>query len=241
MADLKKAHQLHNEGIGHYRAGDYADALETLEQAQALFAEAGHSKKQGEVLNDRGVVLTQMNEGQKALELLQEALAIRREIGDRSGEGITLGNLGALFEQQGETDKALDAYGQAQAIFAELGEKGNEKSIAHQMSKLKLKKGKVLGAVTSFEHELDAEETPTGAQKVAKGLFRFWDQLFGVGAPPMAGDDDDWDQDDDDEWDDDDDWDQDDDDDWGEAASPIPGATGRAGADDNENESAEEE
>jgi tetratricopeptide (TPR) repeat protein len=193
MANLEEAKQVYERGIDAYRAGDYDAALETLTQARALYVEAGDRNGESEVLNDLGVVCIQLDEWDDAGQFLGEALAIRQELQNRSGQGITLGNLGMLYDRQGEEEKAAEAYEQAIAIFRELGERGNEKAVLKQLSRLKLKKRRVLEALGDYREGLEGEETPTGAQQLARRLFRLMGRLTGTGpareSDEEAGDD----------------------------------------------------
>lgn len=174
-----EAKRLYEDGIDAYRAGDYEEALEALSKARGLYAEAGDRKAEGEVLNDMGVVCIQLEEWDDAQQFLDESLAIRVDLEDRSGQGITLGNIGMMYARQEDEEKAAEAYEQAIEIFRELGEKGNEKAVSRQLGKLKIKKGKFLDALGDYQEELEGEEAPSGAQKMARKLFSMLGRLSG--------------------------------------------------------------
>lgn len=188
MTQTEEAKRLYDQGIDDYRAGEYEDALDALMRARNLYAQAGNRKGEAEALNDAGAVCIQIEEWGQAKGYFDEALAIREDLDDLSGQGITLGNMGMMYEHQKESELAIEAYERAIALFQETGEQGNKKAIVNQMSKLKLKKGKVLDAVT--EYELPDEEEAKGAQKVARKLFSLMGRFMGGGAGEEDDDED---------------------------------------------------
>jgi tetratricopeptide (TPR) repeat protein len=190
MADLDEAKRQYEKGLDGYRIGEYDEALEALNRARDLFAEAGDRKAEADALNDIGVVCVQLEDWEQAKGALQEALTIRMAMQDRSGEGMTLGNLGMMHARQGENEEAAESYAKAIAIFQELGERGNEKAVARQLGKLKMKRGRFLDALGDYQAELAGEESPGGPQKVARNLFRMLGRLTGGGEPAEAEDED---------------------------------------------------
>ncbi|NIV35583.1 MAG: tetratricopeptide repeat protein, partial [Anaerolineae bacterium] len=99
-------------------------------------------------------------------------------------KGKVLGNLGMMYARQGDKEGAAEAYEQALAIFRDLGETGFEKDIARQLSKVQLKKGGFLDALGSYREGLEDGEEASGAQKMARKLFRLFGRLSG----PVPGD-----------------------------------------------------
>jgi len=187
MEPLEKAQELYDRGLDDYRAGEYDTALEALQEAHQLYAEAGDKEGESETLNDLGVVCIQMERWDQAQQALEEALSLRQEIGHRSGQGITLGNLGMMYERRGDKDKAIETYEQAAAIFEELGEKGNEKAITRQLAKLKVRGGRFLGAMTDYERGIDEGQT-TVKDKAFRRLVGVLDRVLGIG-PASLGED----------------------------------------------------
>jgi tetratricopeptide (TPR) repeat protein len=187
MADFDEARRLYDKGLDTYRIGEYQEALEALNRARDLYAEAGDRKEEADVLNDIGVVRVQLEEWDQAQEALEEALTIRMTLQDRSGEGMALGNVGMMYARQGEREKAAEAYEKAIAIFQELGERGNEKAVARQLSKLKLKSGRFMDALGDYHADVRAEESPGAPQKLARQLFRMLGRMTGGGLPEDEG------------------------------------------------------
>ncbi len=188
MTSLEKANRLHEQGKDEFRAGEYDEALESFTRARHLFAEAGDRTGEIEALGSMGVVYIELEEWDKAGQSLDEALAICVEIQDRSNQGKVLGNLGMLYARQGDEEKAAEAYKESITIFRELGDRGNEKAVARQLSKLKIRKGRFLDALADYQEELEGEEAPGSAQKMARKLFRIFGRLTGGG--PVEEDED---------------------------------------------------
>ena len=182
MADTEEAKRLYDKGIDAYRIGEYEEAVETLIRARDIYSQAGDRAKEGEVLNDIGVVYVQMEEWDEANSHLQEALTIRELLGDRSAQGITLGNLGMMYDRMGEDEQAVETYEEAIVICQDLGERGNEKAIARQLSKLQVQRGRFLDAMGRYREGLEEGEEATGAQRLARKMFRVMGRLTGSGA-----------------------------------------------------------
>jgi tetratricopeptide (TPR) repeat protein len=190
MAQTDEAQRRFDEGIDAYRAGEYEEALETLAQARDLFAEEGDRGAEAEALGSLGAIYIELEDWLNAQQALDEALAICEATEDRSNQGKVLGNLGMMYARQDDEEKAVEAYEQAIAIFQELGERGNEKAVARQMGKLKLKKGKFLDALGDYQEGLDDGVDASGAQKLARKLFRLLGRTSGGGPSPDEYEDD---------------------------------------------------
>jgi tetratricopeptide (TPR) repeat protein len=189
MAQIDEARRLFDDGIDAYRAGEYEEALEALAQARTLFAGEGDLSGEAEALGSLGAIYTELEDWDSAQHAYDEALAICEATGDRSNQGKVLGNLGMMFARQGNEEEAAEAYEGAIAIFQELGEKGNEKAVVRQMGKLKLKKGRFLDALGDYQEGLDDEDA-SGAQKMARKLFRLLGRTSG-GGPDLEEEDED--------------------------------------------------
>jgi tetratricopeptide (TPR) repeat protein len=184
MAENEEGKRRFDDGIDAYRAGEYEEALEALVQAQELFAAEGNLDGQAESLGSQGVVYIELEEWDRAKAALDEALAICVSTENRSNQGKVLGNLGMMYARQGDEENAAQAYEEAIAIFQELGERGNEKAVIRQMGKLKLKKGKFLDALGDYQEGLEEGEDASGAQKMARKLFRLLGRTSGGGSLP---------------------------------------------------------
>jgi tetratricopeptide (TPR) repeat protein len=179
MEQRDQARDAHEAGLDAYRAGEYEEALEAFALARNLFAQAGDRTGQIEALGSQGAISIELEEWEQAKQYLDQALALSEEQGDQSNQGKILGNLGMMYARQGQEEAAAEAYQEAIAIFQETGERGYEKDVARQLSKLKLKKGKVLEALEDSQLGLEGEAEASGAQKMARKLFRLFGRVAG--------------------------------------------------------------
>jgi tetratricopeptide (TPR) repeat protein len=187
MAQEIKASRMQEQGVDAYRAGEYEEALEVFEQARNLSAETGDREAEIEALGSMGVVCVELERWDDAQRFLDEALGICEETEDQVNQGKVLGNLGMMYARQGDEENAAEAYERAIAIFQELGERGYEKEISRQLSKLSLKKGRLLDAIGSYWDGLEDEEDASGTRKMARKLFRLFGRLA-VGSAEMEDD-----------------------------------------------------
>ena len=179
MTEEQTASELLEQGIDAYRAGEYEEALEVFEQAQNLAAGEGDREGEVEALGSMGVVNVELENWDEARRFLDRALEICEETEDQINKGKVLGNLGMMYARQGDKESAAEAYEQAITIFRDLGETGFEKDIARQLSKVQLKKGGFLDALGSYREGLEDGEEASGAQKMARKLFRLFGRLSG--------------------------------------------------------------
>ena len=180
MTSVAETSELNEQGVDAFRAGEYEQALEAFQQARDLFAMAGDPKGESEALGDMGIVCIELERWDDARRFLAAALDICDETGNQIYKGKTLCHLGMMYARQGDNDRAEKAYEESIAIFHGLGEDGFEKDVARQLSKLRRKPGRILGALDGFRRGLPEEEGTGSAQRMAHKLFR----LFGRRAGP---------------------------------------------------------
>lgn len=122
--------QLYQTGVQQYRQGQLRQALATLqkvlERSQAPNADATWQQKQGEVLNQIGLVYEALGEYPRAIEAYEKVLSMQRTLGDRQGEGAALSNLGTVYARLGQYPKALEFYRQGLARLQEVGDRESE-------------------------------------------------------------------------------------------------------------------
>jgi CHAT domain-containing protein/Tfp pilus assembly protein PilF len=78
------------------------------------------------VLNNIGMVYSDLGEKKKALEFYEQALPIWRAFVDRTGEATTISNIGVMYSDLGEKKKALDYYEQALPIWRAIVDRRGE-------------------------------------------------------------------------------------------------------------------
>jgi tetratricopeptide (TPR) repeat protein len=187
MTGTDEARHYLEEGHDAFRVGEYEEAIEKLAQARSLFVEAGDRTGEAEALGSLGAVLIQLEEWDRAQEAFDEATVICVETGDRSNQAKILGNLGMLYARTGKVEMAVEVYEESVSIFRDLGERGNEQAVSRQLNKLKVKRGKFLEAMGDYHEELEGTTELTGAQKIARALFRLLGRVGGGPVLPAGG------------------------------------------------------
>ncbi len=151
------AYGLRSAGVCHWILGDYAAALQELEQARAIFQELGDRSGASDALNWMGNSYWRLNDYQNSLKFHIQNLHLREELGDGVGQAGSLNNIGLNYYDMGQYDVALEYHlrslrlyesnnnqgGLAKAInnlaniYEKLGD--DEKALEYNLRSLKLK------------------------------------------------------------------------------------------------------
>ena len=102
----------------YFRRGDAVAARPSLEEALALFIQAGDPADLGRVLNRLGGVIWEQGDLARARQAVEQSLAASEQSDNLLGQAEALGNLSNLAESQGQFDAAL-SYGQRAADLLE--------------------------------------------------------------------------------------------------------------------------
>ncbi|MFB2877664.1 CHAT domain-containing protein, partial [Floridanema aerugineum] len=121
-----EADRLFQQGIQQFQTSKFREALQSWQQALAIYREIGDRNGEGQSLGNLGLAYYSLGDYRKAIEYQQQSLAIAREIGDRNGEGQSLGNLGLAYYSLGDYRKAIEYYQQSLAIAREIGDRESE-------------------------------------------------------------------------------------------------------------------
>ena len=121
-----EADKLLEQGIQQAQRSQYKDAIQSWEQALAIYQKLKDRNGEGISLGNLGNAYYSLGQYLKAIEFFQQSLAIKREIGDRNGEDNSLIGLGVAYNSLGEYPKAIKFYQQSLAIFREIGNRNGE-------------------------------------------------------------------------------------------------------------------
>jgi len=183
------AQKLHQEGIALFKKGNYETALEKLNQALQAAGDDAHQK--GEILNDMGVIHTQLKDFEAAHQTLDKALETFTNLADKKGQAQALGNRAALLQAQGQLDEAVETYKSSATMLEELGENDMAMYVWQAISRLRMKQGQYIAAIGAYEEGV--ENMPPGSfkQKVLQQILKAPGSLLGgVGQPKNKKDDD---------------------------------------------------
>ncbi|RCR69035.1 tetratricopeptide repeat protein [Larkinella punicea] len=101
------ARALNNLGLIRLSIGDYAKALECLEQALVIMRQIGDIKGEHKILADISHIYIAWGEYNKVFLYLKKTLEVYRLEGYKKGEGVALESIGRIFYQQGNYVQAL--------------------------------------------------------------------------------------------------------------------------------------
>ena len=115
-----------NLGVTYRNLGDYAKAIEYLQQTLNIVREIKDRQGEGNALGGLGNAYSSLGDYAKAIEYLQQQLAIAKEIHNRQEEGNALGSLGVASFSQGNYPKAIEYYQQWLNISREIKDRQGE-------------------------------------------------------------------------------------------------------------------
>ncbi len=114
--------------IGNYTVdeGDFASAIDHLEQALALHRRAGNRVNEGGTLANLGFAAMTLGDYASAQQLLMQALSLSAAIGQRKNEGIIRINLALILVNLGQPAAAQGHAEQALALLRATGDRWGE-------------------------------------------------------------------------------------------------------------------
>ena len=121
-----EADRLNVQGIRQCQTGQCETALQSFQQALAIYRQIKDRQSEGASLGNLGLAYLNLGRYEKAIDYERQSLAIAREIKDRQSEGKALGNLGLAYLNLGQYDKAIDYQRQLLAIAREIKDRQSE-------------------------------------------------------------------------------------------------------------------
>jgi CHAT domain-containing protein/tetratricopeptide (TPR) repeat protein len=123
---LAEADRLLELGISQLQSGKIEAAVQSWQQALALYQVVKDRLGEGRALGNLGIAYRILGNFDRAIAAQQKYLAIARELKDRSSEGMALGNLGNIYYFLGQFNKAIDYEQQWLAIARETKDRQSE-------------------------------------------------------------------------------------------------------------------
>ena len=115
-----EADRLLEQGIEQANVSQFREALQSWEQALAIYREIGDRQGEGSALGSLGIAYSSLGQYERAIDFFEQRLAIAREIGNREWEGISLDSLGNAYFSLGQYERAIDFFEQYLAISREI-------------------------------------------------------------------------------------------------------------------------
>ena len=178
---MPTANELKNQGLEHYRAGRFEDAIAAFLQAQQAFLAESNVQQAAESANDRGVAARQAARFDEAEAAFADARRLFAESGDQTAQGQVVGNLGALAESRDQNDQAASFYREAIALFEAAGAADLEAETWRALSRLRMKQGQWFAALGAYDAGLTGVKHLTLTQQMLRRLLKTSRRLLGGG------------------------------------------------------------
>jgi tetratricopeptide (TPR) repeat protein len=130
-------------GDGCRFRGDFKEAMEYLQQEEALCRELDDKAGLSRNLGNQAIILDRWGQLDKAMEYHKQEEALCRELDDKAGLSRSLSGQAGILNESGQRDKAMEYHKQEEALCRELGDKasmfrslGSQVSILHSMGQL---------------------------------------------------------------------------------------------------------
>ena len=121
-----EADRLREQGNKQLDTSQFQAALQSFQQALAIYKEIGDKEGEADSLNNLGRAYNNLGQYRQAIEFSQQSLVIAREIGSRQVEAKSLRNLGSAYYFLGQYQKAIEFFQQSLAISREIGDRQQE-------------------------------------------------------------------------------------------------------------------
>jgi len=153
------AYALKNIGMGYYFQGEYPEAIDSWQQALAIFESENHLLGVANMLNNLGAIYNNVGDDARALDLYMRSLTVSEEIDDSLRILTAMINIGLIYLKKPVTyDRALEYYLMALPISESLGDKDALGTTTVNLGELYFKKGDYDMALSYFERSLQAFE-----------------------------------------------------------------------------------
>jgi len=170
---------LENQAITAYREGRLEEAIDGFAAARQASLAKGNQGKEAEMASNLSVALLQAEQPQEALEVIKDTPTVFLNLGDMGRAALAYGNLGSALEACGDHDLAEVAYRHAIDLFANLGDTERHNYTLQALSRLQLRRGKPLEAVTTMQIGLDDQPNPNLRNRLLRRLLRLPFRLLG--------------------------------------------------------------
>ncbi len=180
--DPNSAEYLSREALNAYQLEAYDDAVRGFQAAKREFLDRGDEINAAEAANNLSVVLLKMDRPYEALDAVKGTPEIFRRANINQREAMALGNLAAVLEATGEVKQAEEHYIQALTCLEECDDQETRSYILQALSRLQLRGGKPLDALTSMQGALDSQPRRNWRDRILRKLFDLPAQLLGRGS-----------------------------------------------------------
>ena len=171
--------ELEKLALDSYRSGHLEESIERFTLARQQYLYDQNPNKAAEIANNLCVVMLAAKQPQAALEIVRETPDFFISQGDEIHAAQAYGNLASALEACGETTAAEEAYRQAIEIFKKQGDTENYSSTLQALSRLQLRQGNPLDALSTMQGGLDSMPKARIRDRVLRRLLKWPFRLLG--------------------------------------------------------------
>jgi len=177
---------LNNLGAAYFKLGQFAAAIDRLDQSLEISRTLGDKRGQAMTLPNIGVIELASGMTESAIGRFTDALALDVELGDETGRGFCLHNLGAAYQSTGDLSTALDYYQRASRIRAGLQVLHDQAATLHSIGEVLIDLGRVTQGMESLNQVL--EMCTSNGMRYGEGmtLASLGDGVLALGQPDQA-------------------------------------------------------
>ena len=150
------AEAIHRQALQAYRDGDLAQAEENLRLARSKFLEAEDPLQAAEMGNNLSVILLQLSRPEDARLAVEGTPEIFERASDWLRAAQAHGNLASALEACGRDSQAESHYLRSLDLFRQLEDGEAAALVLQQLSRLRLKQGQPLDALSAMQASLEA-------------------------------------------------------------------------------------
>lgn len=175
-----------NIGIIARGLGRIGEAIEALEQADALAQNLADRQLRWLGASVRGLCHTSMGELGRAITLHSEVVSAARDAGDHALLATGLNNLGECFTHQGRHQEAAACLGEALMLWQGLGSIWGESRVTHSQAELLLDQGLAAEACAQARHSLACGQMMRDNDHISYASTVLAEALLAQGQPAAA-------------------------------------------------------
>jgi tetratricopeptide (TPR) repeat protein len=169
--ELLKPAEMYEEAQAAYQRGEYQTAVSLFRAAAQGYRKAEEPLMAAEMSSNCSVALLMDGDAAGSLVEAEQAQAVFESAGDHKRMALALGNRAAALDALHRTDEALGAYNWCSEILKELQEHELRAYVMQAISKIYLRKGKPLEAVTVMRIGVNNLPHPSWRQRLLKNLL----------------------------------------------------------------------
>jgi tetratricopeptide (TPR) repeat protein len=178
-SETSSPNELEILALNAYREGRLDEAAQAFTTARQAFLAEGDELKAAEMSSSLSVVHLKAERPNEALEAASEPPEVFTRYGEETLAAQAYGNLGSALEACGDLVGAEKAYRQAAELFASLGDSEHHRYTMQSLSRLQLRQGRPLEALSTMQVSLDAQPRLRIRDRLVRWLLKLPNRLLG--------------------------------------------------------------